>query len=54
MAYPTPPGNAQVPESFDNSRISPEIRQGLRDQDPEIAKGVRRVADEPPKPSKGS
>jgi hypothetical protein len=52
MAYPTHPGNAQVPESFDNSRISPEIRQALRDQDPQIARGVRRVADEPPTPKK--
>jgi hypothetical protein len=45
-------GLAQVPTSFDPSRITPEIREALHGQDPQIAKGVRRVADEKPTPNK--
>lgn len=53
MAYSVPPeGNAQTPDSFDGSRVSPEIRNRLDDLDPELARGVRRVADESPTPNK--
>lgn len=47
-----PDGNAQRPDSFDGSRISPEIRRALADQSPEIRQGVRRVADAPAPPHK--
>ncbi len=48
-----PEGNAQTPENFDRSRISPQIREALRDHSPEIREGVKRVADAPPTPSSG-
>jgi hypothetical protein len=51
MSYPE--GPAQTPQSFDNSRISPPIRSSLRDLDPELARGVRKVADAPMTPSSG-
>lgn len=46
-------GNSQAPADFDRSRIAPEIRQGLKDQSPEIAAGVKAVADAAPTPGRG-
>jgi hypothetical protein len=53
MALPTPPATPQqTPESYDNSRLSPAVRDALKGHDPEIARGVKRVADEPATPNK--
>ena len=53
MAIPTPLGPTQVPSSFDDTRVSPEIREALRDHSPEIQRGVRNTADLPPTPRSG-
>jgi hypothetical protein len=45
-------GNSQEPGNYDGSRITPEIRGDLKNFVPEIAKGVRAVADAPPTPDK--
>jgi hypothetical protein len=45
IGAPHPEGNSQGPGSFDGSHISPEIRARLSDLTPELAAGVRRVAD---------
>ena len=44
--------NEQTPQSYDGSRISPEIRGQLGNLTPELAKGIRNVADAPPTPDK--
>jgi hypothetical protein len=49
MAYSQ---QVQAPLDFDSSRISPPLREALKDQSPEIAAGVKRVADAPQTPDK--
>jgi hypothetical protein len=46
-------GPAMAPLDYDGSRISPEIRQALKDQAPGIAAGVTRTADQPASPGRG-
>jgi hypothetical protein len=45
-------GISQLPGDFDKSRLAPEVRAGLKDQSPEIAAGIRRVAAQPATPDK--
>lgn len=38
-------GNTATTGSYDGSRITPELRGALKDLDPELAAGIRKVAD---------
>jgi hypothetical protein len=45
--------NEQTPQSFDGTRLAPEVRRALADQSPEIRAGVKAVADQPASPGRG-
>jgi hypothetical protein len=46
VGRPLPPlRNAQGPGSYDGSHLSPDVRRALSDLDPDLAAGIRRVAD---------
>lgn len=44
--------NEQTPQSFDGTRLAPEVRRALADQSPEIRAGVKAVADAAPTPGR--